>query len=131
LPDIAGHTGALSVVVAVLLTTGCGAHRGPEDTLKVATVEGRPGSFRHLALINGGMSGRANPDGTACFWVGSSDDRMALVWPRGSAAAFDPLRVVDSGGNTIAAVGDTFSATGGGAPGSVLGCTDIQWHYIK
>jgi hypothetical protein len=120
----------LTAVVTVLLTTGCGADRGLEGTLKVATVEGSPGSFRLLALFNGRVSGRANPDGTACFWVGSSDDRMALVWPRGSAAALDPLRVVDGGGNTITAVGDTFSATGGVAPGAVLGCADIPRHHI-
>jgi hypothetical protein len=56
---------------------------------------------------------------------------MALVWPRGSAAALDPLRVVDGGGNKILAVGDTFSAAGGEVPGAVLGCSDIPRHYAS
>jgi hypothetical protein len=50
----------------------------------------------------------------ACFWFDGADGTVvSLIWPEGSSAVADPLRVLDAGGNVIATTGDEGVAFGG------------------
>jgi hypothetical protein len=112
--------------VTALLVTFSGCDRELAASLSVATFRGNGDGPGHTAFIGGVVRGRANNDGTACFWLGSSTVRLALVWPPGSGAERHPLRVVDRFGNTVVTVGEKYSLGGGSMPGVVLGCTGIN-----
>lgn len=46
-------------------------------------------------------------DGRACFWfVTTAGEPVSIIWPHGSVAQLDPLRVVSADGRTIAVTGD-------------------------
>ncbi|QVQ53958.1 hypothetical protein J4H86_09765 [Spiractinospora alimapuensis] len=49
----------------------------------------------------------------ACFWTGAHPgEGFYVLWPEGSRALEDPLRVIDAHGDLIATVGDTISPHG-------------------
>lgn len=53
-------------------------------------------------------------DGKACFWVAAEGGSThSIVWPAGSQARIDPLRVVDTDGAEVAKVGDRALVIGG------------------
>jgi hypothetical protein len=76
---------------------------------------------RALTEVDGVLGGRANPDGTACFWLGSDPDRLALVWPPRYSARGNPLTIIDENGIAFATVGQSVSLDG-----SVAAPEDIQ-----
>jgi hypothetical protein len=67
------------------------------------------------------LGGRANADRTACFWLGSDPDWVALVWPPRYSARGNPLTIVDENGNAVATVGQSVNLDG-----SVAAPEDIQ-----
>jgi hypothetical protein len=119
------------VGAGALLLSVSGCAHDVTASFRVATFRDAGGSAGHTALIGGNIHGRVNDDGTACFWLGSRADRLAMVWPRGSGAERHPLRVVDRFGHTIQRVEDEYSSGGGVIAGAVLGCADIAQHFIR
>jgi len=87
---------------------------------------------RALTEVDGVLGGRANADGTACFWLGSDPDWQALVWPPRYSARGNPLRIVDENGIAFATVGQSVSLDGSvAAPEDmqarpVLGCPKMS-----
>lgn len=74
------------------------------------------------------LGGRINHDGTACTWLGSGSDAVALVWPPGYSAHGNPLTIFDKNGNAVASLGAFVNLDGSvAAPESmqrkpILGC---------
>jgi hypothetical protein len=83
---------------------------------------------RALTKVGGVLGGRTNVDGTACTWLGSGSDAVALVWPPGYSAHGNPLTIFSEKGNAVAAVGAFANLDGSvAAPESmqgrpILGC---------
>jgi hypothetical protein len=127
MPQLAAAAGLIALVA--LLSVGFAwiksAGGGPATTYRIATV--RSDAY-HLARFDGVLHGQANPDGTACLWVGEGE-RMALIWPSGYVARGNPLAVYDQHGTLIGVVGKPviLGGSGGwpddGRPVSVLGCS--------
>ena len=86
---------------------------------KVATWYGTTPSIGSLSSGTGRLSGQTNADDSACFWLGSGEDRAALLWPPGYSARGNPLSVFDAKGHLIATVGEVITLDGGAAPDDV------------
>lgn len=83
---------------------------------------------RASTRVGGILGGRTNHGGTACTWLGSGSDAVALVWPPGYSAHGSPLTILNDKGNAVAMVGAFVNLDGSvAAPESlqgrpVLGC---------
>ena len=121
------------MAVAVVLA-GCAAGAvpptNPREELRIAT--NGPGIHNGLTALYGGVIlGTDNGDGTACFGTRPAD-QVPIIWPYGSSARRNPLRVLDAKGGTIAVDGQTVNLGGGFAPvqtGHLIGCgaADTAW----
>ena len=130
MPQLAAAAGL--IVLVALLSVGVSWIKngglGPSaTTYRIATA--RAGGGYAQARFDGILYGHANPDGTACLWVGDGPERMALVWPSGYIARGTPLAVYDQHGTLIGVVGKPVTLGGSrgwpddGRPVSVLGCS--------
>jgi hypothetical protein len=62
-------------------------------------------------------------DGHACFWFEALDGTVvSIVWPRGSVARTDPLRVLTGDGDPLAVTADTGLSFGGSFLEGRSGC---------
>ena len=130
MPQLAAAAGL--IVLVALLSVGVAWIKsgglGPATTYRIATV--RSDAY-HLARFDGVLHGQANPDGTACLWIGEGE-RMAVIWPSGYIARGNPLAVYDQHGVRIGVVGQLVTLGGGrggpddGRPVSVLGCSGFS-----
>jgi hypothetical protein len=77
-------------------------------------------SIGSLSSGTGLLGGQTNADGSACFWLGSGEDRAVLLWPPGYSARGNPLSVFDAKGHLIATVGEVITLDGGTAPEDVI-----------
>lgn len=67
-----------------------------------ATEGGRQAALRTEGPLEGDVKA-----GKACFWVAAGGGyTFSIIWPAGSQARIDPLRVIDKDGAEIAKVGD-------------------------
>lgn len=81
-------------------------------TYAIATLP--PDSPIPNAAIFGVLQGRANSDGTACFWLGGNPGPTDLIfWPEGFSAWGDPLVIRDGNGSVKATVGQSVELMGG------------------
>jgi hypothetical protein len=131
------------LLVAGLCLAACG-HENAGDPSSPANPAPSPQMYAVATAAAGGdilaaglsgvLHGKTNDDKTACFWLeptpkaGSPGEHVAVVWPHGSRAYANPLRVVNAKGEVIGAVGRTVSLTGGFiGPGTVplIGCPDV------
>ncbi len=87
---------------------------------KVATWYSRTPEIGFLSSGTGVLGGQSNADGSACFWLGSGEDRSALLWPPGYSARANPLSIFDKNGHLIATVGEVVTLGGGLAPDDVI-----------
>jgi len=120
------------IVLVVLLSVGVAWIKsgglGPATTYRIATARG---DAYHQARFDGVLHGQANPDGTACLWVGEGE-WMAVIWPSGYVARGNPLAVYDHQGALIGVVGKPVILGGSrgwpddGRPVSVLGCSGFS-----
>ena len=70
-------------------------------------------SLRLAGLIVDPLHGEVK-DGHACFWVSGTEGwSTSLIWPPGTVAKDNPLRVEDGHGNVLATVGETIEGWGG------------------
>lgn len=67
-----------------------------------------------FAAIDGYLRGDASVDG-GCVWLEdpSTGDRVAVVWPPGFAARFDPVELLGPDGAVVARDGDHVGLGGG------------------
>lgn len=79
-------------------------------------------SARSAGLVTGrGIEGEV-VDGKACFWVtNEAGEETSIVWPPGSIALTDPLRVESGQGEVLVEVGDRDSLIAGN-PSDGPGC---------
>lgn len=128
---------SLGLLTMVLLGTGAWsvAHSKMLATkYRIATYSG---SVSLLSLMGPGiLAGQANPDDTACLWVGDGRDRIVLIWPSGYTARAEPLTVVDGDGKQVAVVGRQvqfgggFSIQGDSGPKAVWGCGQVSRSWL-
>jgi hypothetical protein len=104
-----GRRSFLSVLLVIAMssaTLGCVASNPiPVDVAEHGEAV-RLGQFGLLELLG------EVTDGRACFWGRIEGREIALVWPLGSVAKADPLRVFSSDGKEIARVGKPVAAGG-------------------
>ena len=82
-----------------------------------------------LALMSHALlQGRANQNGTACFWVGDQRRTVVLLWPAGYYARGNPLSIFDRTGRRHGTAGQRVRMGGGHLPASprILGCSGFQ-----
>lgn len=101
---------AMMTVSALLLLSSCAApapgHLGVETWTSAPRVTDAMLRMEHLVGETVGDQ--------ACFWTGEHPgDGFYVLWPEGSRALENPLRVIDAQGDLIATVGDTISPYGG------------------
>ncbi len=106
--------------------SACG---GPASTAtvsyKIATASVRSNSI-NPARADGVLGGQTNGDGSACFWLSTGRDKIALSWPYGYSARVSPLTIYDDTGKPLAQVGEIVTMAGGLLPDnvhSITGCT--------
>jgi hypothetical protein len=129
-----GHAFVLVAAIAILLLALVALRLTlSAPSYKVATWS-RPAmprgvpEARALTKVGGVLGGRANADGTACFWLGGD----ALVWPPRYSARGNPLTIVDENGVAVAQVGQWINLDGSvAAPEDmqakpVLGCPKMS-----
>lgn len=122
---------ASSVILALALPglgismTGC---TSSADTLGLDTSTA--GSARSAALNAAGPLQGEVIHGRACFWVTTdSGAEVALVWPPGSVARENPLRVESSTGELVAESGTSTSSLSGN-PDEGAGCRPGSTRFI-
>ena len=116
----------LSIGMALFLMSAC-AEPGSTATVtyKIATASVSAEAI-NLARADGALAGQTNRDGTACFWLATGRDEIALSWPYGYTARISPLTVYDDSGKPVAEVGEIVTLAGGESPDavhSIAGCT--------
>ncbi len=123
MPHVAGGLTA----IVVLSLCGCAPVSQGSDFRVATAPAGSAGMM--FGLASGELNGRANPDGTACFWLGEDPGGVALFWPHGYSARGNPLSVVDDFGRIAAVTGQHVNVGGGRLPDSVhsiLGCASFD-----
>jgi hypothetical protein len=112
---------AISVLAAstIVLLAVVGPVLFPKS-YKVATWYATTPAAGSLTSGTGLLGGQTNADGSACFWLGSGEDRAALLWPPGYSARANPLSIFDEKGQMIATVGEVVTLDGGVAPENVI-----------
>jgi hypothetical protein len=110
---------ATGATLALLLAILPSCSREPTVKLDVSKTEGG----RAAALTAKGLLQGEVEDGKACFWVEvEGGSTHSIVWPAGSQARIEPLRVVDRDGTEIAKVGDSNLVFGGSPLPDQPGC---------
>jgi len=113
----------LLVVILMFSMTSCS--RSAPLTLDTSVA-----SARSAALVADGQIQGEVANGHACFWITTPDGAtVSLVWPEGSTARDNPLRVEDDRGRIIAAVGDDPSRLSG-HPSDEPGCATESTRFI-
>jgi hypothetical protein len=109
----------LTVAAAALTLAACGGGAG-SDAGSAADRPGLPTSDSPEGVgMEAKLAGRLEGDAdTGCVWIVPSEpisegDRIAVVWPRGFSAEWEPLRIYREGGELVAEEGDSI-VTGGG-----------------
>ena len=99
----------LATAVAFLLGAAC-SNDSTVATSPVPTVKGD--GFHQLAGLDGlRLAGDADRE---CVWAEAANGtRIAIVWPKGFRAAFDPVRLIDGEGDVVASEGDLLGLGGG------------------
>ena len=88
------------------------------------------GEPREIAGRLGGEGAR-NEFENACIWLVRGDgERAHLLIMDDSIVQFDPLRLVDRNGRTIASVGDTVTAVGPSGAVGDNGCAPIEEMFV-
>ena len=118
----------LLATIALFAMFSVGAACGKSSQLAVATISASSSDPIGFQARNTGiLQGQANPDGTACFWLGTGTNRAVIIWPHGFTARDNPLRLVDGDGREEARVGDRITLGGGYLPedqsSAVRGCS--------
>src|SRR6266550_261025 len=112
--------------VVFLAASSCAPTNGVlNSSYEVATVSTRPSGARMQSEFSGTLGGQVNHDGTACFWLGSGQNRTVLIWPGGYSGRGAPPSIVDQRGQILASVGQQVTLGGGTispAASSILGC---------
>jgi len=104
---------------------------------RVATYSTNPPGIGLLARLDGVLGGEPSIDGTACLWVGSGKDRIALIWPQGYIARGIPRRIVDEKGRAAGTVGHRMAVGGGRFWGGlerttkpIVGCWGVRQAWL-
>ncbi|MGL5857955.1 MAG: hypothetical protein ACRC35_06045 [Angustibacter sp.] len=125
---IAGRLGPGAAIVAagvITMSSLTGCTDDPAEApqpLAVDVTSAPAGASRGAALnFRGALDGRV-AGGRACLWVTAPDGTaISLVWPAGSTARPDPLRVLAPDGTVLATVGDR-QLPAAGYPDPAPGC---------
>lgn len=72
-------------------------------------------------MLEGTLGGDAQLEG-GCAWLETEDGRFEVMYPDGYEVAFDPLRLLGPGGETLAEEGQTIRVEGAQAPDMVSVC---------
>ncbi len=117
---------AFSLGLAFFLMSAC-SEPGSTATVsyRIATASVKSDAI-NLARADGTLGGKTNADGTACVWLATGRDEIALSWPYGYTARISPLTVFDDTGKPVAQVGEIVTLAGGMPPEdvhSITGCS--------
>lgn len=133
--------------VAVIITVGCApgattgteivgaSPTGAESEEDMTSTSARPiptwdGPGGEDAAMVGTLRGSAIADG-GCLWLEISGGReLAVVWPQGYSARFNPVELIGPDGSVVAEQGARLALGGGGQPGQLERCgLGLETHY--
>ena len=115
--------GTTVVVLLPFVLVGCAASNqeaGSRKSVALPTSSWAPGQPGRLAQLEGVVEGGAD---TGCVWIRAASKKVRIVWPRGYAARFNPLEILDGSGRVVARGGDRVRLGGGFAPPKDSHCT--------
>ena len=116
---------ALCILFVALAFTMTSCAPGTPLTLDTSVASARSAALATEGRIQGEVK-----NGHACFWITTLDGALvSLVWPAGLTARDNPLRVEDSEGRVVAAVGAD-PAKLGGQPSEEPGCKTGSTRFI-
>jgi len=109
-----------------LTMTGC----SPSSSEALMLDTSPAGSARGAALTADSELHGEVVDGRACFWVVTDNGaEVTLVWPPGSVAREDPLRIENSAGQVVATAGASARSMSGN-PDQSSGCRPGSTRFI-
>lgn len=95
---------AFVVAFGALAACGRGDQGTKGDVVTLDTAD-TPMTNQMALEVAGPLRSRVT-NGHACFWfVGEDGSTISILWPHGSTAATDPLRVLDADGEVLATSG--------------------------
>lgn len=103
----------VALVLAGLLIVACGQEPAltppadPADDEPTAEPDDREGT----EMLEGTLGGDAQLEG-GCAWLEADDGRYEVLYPDGYQIVFDPVRLLDPDGDTIAEEGDALRVSG-------------------
>jgi hypothetical protein len=115
--SLASH-GLLAAAAALALAacgSGADGDTGSATERPALPTSDAPEGVGMEAQLTGRLEGDAD---SGCVWIAPSEpmaegERIAVVWPRGFSAEWQPLRIYRDGGELVAEEGDPI-VTGGG-----------------
>lgn len=113
------------MLASALLVAGvsCASPGGGRDDRVAVDVADTLGANSMTISAPGPLRSRLG-DGRACFWFVAVDGtEVSIVWPAGSTARSEPLRVLDGDGEVIASSGDVGLSFSGSFSEGRAGCS--------
>lgn len=99
------------LVLAGLLLVACGQEPAltPSDDQDAPAAD--PDDREGTEVLEGRLGGDAQLEG-GCAWLDTEDGRFEVLYPDGYEVAFDPVRLLDPEGQTVAEQGDALRVEG-------------------
>lgn len=110
-----GLMAAVAAVILVACGGGAGGDAGSATERPSLPTSDSPEGVGMEAKLTGRLEGDAK---TGCVWIVPSEpipegERIAVVWPRGFSAEWEPLRIYREGGDLVAEERDSIVTAGG------------------
>lgn len=102
---------AVAVMVLAMLLAACGQDpvAGPVDG--EVDGDGSPDDAEEEGVLEGTLGGDARLEG-GCAWLDTGEGRFDVRYPDGYEIAFEPVRLLGPGGDTVAEEGETVRLRG-------------------
>lgn len=104
---------AVTLMVISMLLASCGQDpvAGPVEDDRVPGDDQAPEATEGADLLEGTLGGDPRLEG-GCAWLDTDDGRFEVLYPPGYEIMFEPVRLVDADGDTLAEEGETVRVRG-------------------
>ena len=110
-----GLAAAVAALALAACGSGAGGDAGSATERPALPTSDSPEGVGMEAQLTGNLEGDAE---TGCVWITPAEpipegERIAVVWPRGFSAEWEPLRIHRDDGELVAKEGDSIVTAGG------------------